>query len=532
LNTTYGLGHFERAYKASAADIYTAHKLIKGFFFTGLPAPLDVIQGLVNKVEDLFLKTCGKSCPLLKKDKDGVKLNIPKSNTGAAFKILMNPQSFAVKLANIDCFKNRETLGRAVAGRVNLDGLISGRGKAMNKMIKIANKILSLKIFAKGPFKPMLKAADKIVRRAKTPVDKLVSAADKVGKICENHRKFFKVVYAFNMFSELVQGLFELMENNLLPVLDMMTCQGASVAYSKGVEVCSKATAPIAPLPYVSCVKEVADVLEQWAYFYDKAIFTKVAEVSTALYDLADDIESAVSPFLDIIIDILEAVERAFGGTVDAIMGFLGKLTDLLPDIKCPPEIDWLCNIDELILDLLSKAFDELRKLVPGLPSLEEMEDWIVNEIIGAIFPDLQAFLDSLDIPDIFDFLNLKDKFEDIQHVLDCALSQITGEPAPPDINCPNLLQQLLGSIPIPNFNVTALMDKITMCNGRPIDIGGSKSAMGYYNQEPQFYCSAGEVPVVTTAQFTCLQDDVICQVDMTGSFRFPCGTNTTTDQR
>ena len=29
LNTTYGLGHFERAYKASAADIYTAHKLIK-----------------------------------------------------------------------------------------------------------------------------------------------------------------------------------------------------------------------------------------------------------------------------------------------------------------------------------------------------------------------------------------------------------------------------------------------------------------------------------------------------------------------
>jgi hypothetical protein len=29
LNTTYGLGEFERAYKASAADIYTAHKLIK-----------------------------------------------------------------------------------------------------------------------------------------------------------------------------------------------------------------------------------------------------------------------------------------------------------------------------------------------------------------------------------------------------------------------------------------------------------------------------------------------------------------------
>ena len=29
LNSTYGLGHFERAYKASAADIYTAHKLIK-----------------------------------------------------------------------------------------------------------------------------------------------------------------------------------------------------------------------------------------------------------------------------------------------------------------------------------------------------------------------------------------------------------------------------------------------------------------------------------------------------------------------
>ena len=53
----------------------------------------------------------------------------------------MNPQSFAVKLANIDCFKNRETLGRAVAGRVNLDGLISGRGKAMSKMIKIANKV-------------------------------------------------------------------------------------------------------------------------------------------------------------------------------------------------------------------------------------------------------------------------------------------------------------------------------------------------------------------------------------------------------
>ena len=39
---------------------------------------------------------------------------------------------------------------------------------------------------------------------------------------------------------------------------------GASVAYSKGVEVCSTATAPIPPLPYVSCVKEVADVLEQW----------------------------------------------------------------------------------------------------------------------------------------------------------------------------------------------------------------------------------------------------------------------------
>ena len=36
------------------------------------------------------------------------------------------------------------------------------------------------------------------------------------------------------------------------------------MAYSKGVEVCSTATAPIAPLPYVSCVKEVADVLEQW----------------------------------------------------------------------------------------------------------------------------------------------------------------------------------------------------------------------------------------------------------------------------
>ena len=34
------------------------------------------------------------------------------------------------------------------------------------------------------------------------------------------------VVCRFNMFSELVQGLFELMENNLLPVLDMMTCQG------------------------------------------------------------------------------------------------------------------------------------------------------------------------------------------------------------------------------------------------------------------------------------------------------------------
>ena len=46
------------------------------------------------------------------------------------------------------------------------------------------------------------------------------------------------------------------------------------------------------------------------AYFYDKAIFTKVAEVSTALYDLADDIESAVSPFLNIILDILEAIER------------------------------------------------------------------------------------------------------------------------------------------------------------------------------------------------------------------------------
>ena len=57
-------------------------------------------------------------------------------------------------------------------------------------------QILSLKIFAKGPFKPMLRAADKIVKRAKGPVDKLVSAADKVGKICENHRKFFKVVYA------------------------------------------------------------------------------------------------------------------------------------------------------------------------------------------------------------------------------------------------------------------------------------------------------------------------------------------------
>ena len=67
--------------------------LLQGFFFTGLPAPLDVIQGLVNKVEDLFLKTCGKSCPLLKKDKDGVKLNIPKSNTGAAFKVCQCKQS-------------------------------------------------------------------------------------------------------------------------------------------------------------------------------------------------------------------------------------------------------------------------------------------------------------------------------------------------------------------------------------------------------------------------------------------------------
>ena len=53
----------------------------------------------------------------------------------------MNPESFAKKLANIDCFKNRETLGRAVAGRVNLDGLISGRGKAMSRMISIANKV-------------------------------------------------------------------------------------------------------------------------------------------------------------------------------------------------------------------------------------------------------------------------------------------------------------------------------------------------------------------------------------------------------
>jgi hypothetical protein len=46
-----------------------------------------VVQGLIDKADKVFTKSCGKSCPLLKEDEDGLKLNLPKSNLGAAFKV-------------------------------------------------------------------------------------------------------------------------------------------------------------------------------------------------------------------------------------------------------------------------------------------------------------------------------------------------------------------------------------------------------------------------------------------------------------
>jgi hypothetical protein len=45
-----------------------------------------------------------------------------------------------------------------------------------------------------------------------------------------------------------------------------------------------------------------------------------------------------------------------FKQVADPIINFLSQLVAFIPDIKCPAELSLICNIDEIIFDLLSQV--------------------------------------------------------------------------------------------------------------------------------------------------------------------------------
>jgi hypothetical protein len=62
------------------------------------------------------------------------------------------------------------------------------------------------------------------------------------------------------------------------------------------------------------------------AQFYDKAIFRKLSDVATTMADIANDIDAAVSPFIDTLSDILEEIEK---GTAVQQYSSLGKVAHM-----------------------------------------------------------------------------------------------------------------------------------------------------------------------------------------------------------
>jgi hypothetical protein len=64
----------------------------------------------------------------------------------------------------------------------------------------------------------------------------------------------------------------------------------------------------------------------------------------------------------------------AFKEVADPIINFLSSLLSFIPDIKCPPELSFICNIDELIFDLLTKVSAEYGLLLAAWYSITQNE--------------------------------------------------------------------------------------------------------------------------------------------------------------
>jgi hypothetical protein len=88
---------------------------------------------------------------------------------------------------------------------------------------------------------------------------------------------------------------------------------GASLAYCKGTQVCNdpaqRAAAAGVELPYVACTRELADVLEAQAHFFQQAVFEPVTDIVITLLDIAERLQP-VFDFFERLTDILQAIER------------------------------------------------------------------------------------------------------------------------------------------------------------------------------------------------------------------------------
>jgi hypothetical protein len=94
----------------------------------------------------------------------------------------------------------------------------------------------------------------------------------------------------------------------------LFTVTGASLAFTKGSQVCNDPTQRAAALnngelPYVGCTRQLADVLDAQAQFIQEAVFKPVTNVVVQLLRVADELER-VAARLDSLSSFLRRIER------------------------------------------------------------------------------------------------------------------------------------------------------------------------------------------------------------------------------